>query len=90
MTLNDRRELPTEHKEREEQTNDNNLDNCVHHLAGPQVVTYLIEIKALGPPAPISTLIVQREGQQHLLVFNHREKKESHSSIYRTITSTDI
>ena len=63
MTLNDRRELPTEHKEREEQTNDKNLDNCVHHLAGPQVVTYLIMIAALGSLAPISTPIAQGEGQ---------------------------
>lgn len=66
MTLNDRRELPTEHKEREEQTSDNNLDDSVHHVARPQVVTYLIKPAALGLLAPISTPIVQRESQQHL------------------------
>lgn len=64
--LNDRQELPTEHKGREEQTNiDNNLDNCVHHLVRPQVVTYMIKVTALGAPAHISTPIVQRESQQH-------------------------
>lgn len=62
MTLNDRQGLPPEHKGREEQTNDdNNLDNCVHNLVRPQVVTYMIKVTALGPPAPISTPIVQRE-----------------------------
>ena len=66
MTLNDRQALPTEHKGREEQTNDdNNLDNCVHHLVRPKVVTYVTMVTALGAPAPISAPIVQRESQQH-------------------------
>ncbi|KAG7474024.1 hypothetical protein JOB18_000432 [Solea senegalensis] len=33
MTLNDRRELPTEHKDREEQTNEISRHNHVHHFA---------------------------------------------------------
>lgn len=49
----DRRELPTERKEFEEQTNDdNNLDNCVHHLVRPQAVMHLIKVTT--NPAPIS------------------------------------
>lgn len=66
MTLNDRQELPTERKGREEQTNDgNNLDNCVDNLVRPQVVTCMIKVTALWPPDPISAPIVQRESQQH-------------------------
>lgn len=70
MRLNDRRELPTEHTEGGEQTNDdNNLDNCAHHLVRPEVVTYMIKVRALGPLAPISTPIVQRESLQHFKGF---------------------
>lgn len=70
MMLNDRQELPTEHKEREEQTNsDNNLDNCAHHLVRPQVVTYMIKVTALWAPAHISPPIVQRESRQHFQAF---------------------
>lgn len=67
MTLNDRQELPTERKGREEQTNDDNsLENSAHHLVRPMVVTYvMIKVTALRPPDPISSSIVQRESQQN-------------------------
>ncbi len=65
--LNDRQELPPERKGREEQTTDeNNLDNCAHHLVRPRAVTcVMIKVTALGDPAPISSPIVQRDSQQH-------------------------
>lgn len=78
MTLNDRRELPTEHKEREEQTNENYLDDCVQYLARPQVVTHFIEVTVVRPPALISTPIVRRESQQHLKIFTHRVGEKNH------------
>lgn len=62
MTLNDRQALPSEHKEREEQTNDdNNPDSCVHHLVRPHVVGCVIKVPALEPSAPISTPIVAKK-----------------------------
>ena len=74
MTRNDRRELPTEHKEGEEQTNENSLDNLVHHLAGPRAVTQFTPGAAVGRSALTSAPIVWRERQQ-LLQVSLTEKK---------------
>lgn len=60
MTRNDRRQLPTKHKERGEQTCcDGSLDDCVHNFARPRVGD--VFQKSTLPLAPISTPTVQRE-----------------------------
>lgn len=72
MTHNDRQELPTKHKEREEQTNyRNNVDNCIHHFVRPQVGEICEEsaerLLALLCPLPCG------KGQQQLLYFFHEK-----------------
>lgn len=60
MTRNDRRQLPTKHKEREEETScGSSADDCVHNFVSPQVGD--VFQKSTLTPAPIYTPTVQRE-----------------------------
>lgn len=70
MTLNDRRELPSEHKEREEQTNDDkNLDNCVHYFVRAHVMTYWIKVTVFGPLLPFLHPLSKERKSKVLLGF---------------------
>lgn len=68
MTHDDGQELPTKHKERGKQTNqDNNLDNWVCHFVGPHVGSICEEFGLSFPF--VQLLLREKVGSNFRLLF---------------------